>query len=633
MKVRNLVVALLVALLAVAVLLGGCERKVERYTIEQFMNTVTVFGGAFSHDEKRLLVSTDETGVFNAYVIDVETGKKTQVTFSEDDAVYALSFFPEDDRFLYMSDRGGNEIYNLYVKNEDGAKQNLTPGDSVRSVFYGWSRDQKSFFYGSNERDKRFMDVYEMDIDAFTGRMIYLNDAGYQFGDISNDKNFMVFTKAITTNNNNMFLYNRATGEVTNITPHEGDVRYSPMFFGLESKSLYFVTDEGDEFQYLKRYDVGTGEAATIEKADWDISYSFLSWNGKYRATAINNDGRTEIKVHDNATEKELKLPKMPDGVITSVGISHSERFMRFYVNGSRAPNNLYVYNFETGSYKKLTGSMNPEIDQDDLVDAEVVRYESFDGLEIPAVYYKPKYVKRGDGIPALVWVHGGPGGQASVGYSATIQYLVNHGYAVIAVNNRGSSGYGKTFYKLDDRKHGEGDLRDCIEAKKFLIGTGYVDGGRIGIIGGSYGGYMVLAALTLAPGEFAVGVDLFGISNWLRTLQSIPPWWEAFREALYAEMGNPDEDEARLRRISPLFNAEKIARPLMVLQGANDPRVLKVESDEIVEAARANGVPVEYIVFDDEGHGFAKKENRIEGYGAILTFLDTYLKGAGADE
>lgn len=622
-----------IVLLAIMFLLTGCAKKVEQYTIEQFMNTVNVFGGSFSHDEKRLLVSTDETGVFNAYVIGVETGKKTQVTFSEDNAVYALSFFPEDDRFLYMSDRGGNEIYNLYVKNENGTEQNLTPGDTIRSVYYGWSRDQKSIFYGSNARDKRFMDVYEMDIETFTGKMIYMNDAGYSFGDISYDKKYIVFIKMITSNNNNMFLHNRETGEVANITPHEGDVRHSPMFFGLDSRDLYFVTDEDSEFRYLRRYDIGTGEAETIETADWDISYSFQSWNGKYRATAINNDGRTEIRVHDNETGKQVKLPTMPDGVITSVGISRSERLMRFYVNGSRAPNNLYVYDFEAGSYRKLTDSMNPEIDQSDLVDAVIIRYESFDGLKIPAVYYKPKNVKKGDGIPALVWVHGGPGGQARVGYSATIQYLVNHGYAILAVNNRGSSGYGKTFYKLDDRRHGEDDLQDCIEAKGFLSATGYVDENGIGIIGGSYGGYMVLAALTLAPEEFAVGVDLFGISNWLRTLTSIPPWWESFKEALYAEMGDPATDEARLRRISPLFNADKISRPLMVLQGANDPRVLKAESDDIVEAARENGVPVEYIVFEDEGHGFMKKENRIEGYGAILTFLDTHLKEAGVDE
>jgi dipeptidyl aminopeptidase/acylaminoacyl peptidase len=180
----------------------------------------------------------------------------------------------------------------------------------------------------------------------------------------------------------------------------------------------------------------------------------------------------------------------------------------------------------------------------------------------------------------------------------------------------------------MDDRQHGEADLGDVVASKQMLIATGFVDSARIGIMGGSYGGYMTLAALTLQPDAFKVGVDLFGISNWLRTLNNIPPWWESFREALYKEMGDPKTDSVRLHRISPLFNADKIKAPLMVLQGANDPRVLQVESDEIVAAAKARGVPVEYVVFPDEGHGFVKKENEIKGYSAVLTFLDEHLKG-----
>jgi dipeptidyl aminopeptidase/acylaminoacyl peptidase len=227
---------------------------------------------------------------------------------------------------------------------------------------------------------------------------------------------------------------------------------------------------------------------------------------------------------------------------------------------------------------------------------------------------------------PALLSVHGGPGGQSRLGYSAVIQYLVNHGYAIYAINNRGSSGYGKTFFSLDDRKHGDADLDDCVASKKMLAATGWVDPQRIGILGGSYGGYMVLAALAFRPQEFAVGIDLFGVSNWVRTLESIPTWWEAQRKALYLELGDPATDGEALRAKSPLFHAKNIVRPLLVLQGKNDPRVLQVESDEIVAAAKANGVPVEYIVFDDEGHGFRNKKNQLRGYKAALDFCDRYL-------
>jgi len=208
---------------------------------------------------------------------------------------------------------------------------------------------------------------------------------------------------------------------------------------------------------------------------------------------------------------------------------------------------------------------------------------------------------------------------------------MANQGYAVLAVNNRGSSGYGKTFYQMDDLNHGEKDLQDCVEGKNWLATQPEIDGDKIGIIGGSYGGYMTMAALTFAPEEFDVGVNLFGVTNWIRTLKSIPPYWESMRKSLYLELGDPyTADSVRLKRISPLFHTDKVTKPLIVLQGSQDPRVLQVESDEIVAGVRKNGVPVEYVLFEDEGHGFVKKENQIEAYSRVVQFLDTYLKNNG---
>jgi dipeptidyl aminopeptidase/acylaminoacyl peptidase len=247
--------------------------------------------------------------------------------------------------------------------------------------------------------------------------------------------------------------------------------------------------------------------------------------------------------------------------------------------------------------------------------------------MTIPNILFKPHQATAAAKAPALVWVHGGPGGQTVPGYNATIQYLVNHGYIVLGINNRGSSGYGKTFFAADDKKHGREPLWDCVDGKKYLQSLPYVDPDRIGIIGGSYGGYMVLAALAFQPDEFKVGVDLFGVANWIRTLESIPSWWESQRLALYAEMGDPVKDRPMLEAVSPLLHANLIRKPLLVLQGANDPRVLKVESDEVVAAVKKNGVTAEYIVFPDEGHGFTKKANQITGYTAVLRFLDQHLK------
>ena len=216
-------------------------------------------------------------------------------------------------------------------------------------------------------------------------------------------------------------------------------------------------------------------------------------------------------------------------------------------------------------------------------------------------------------------------------GFEGTFQYLVNQGYVVLGINNRGSSGYGKTFFTADDGKHGREPLQDCVEAKKYLASLPYVDGSRIGIFGGSYGGYMVLSALAFHPDAFDVGVDAFGISDWLSILKNLPPQQQAVRELLYQEIGNPETQEEMLRATSPLFHAEKIRKPLLVIQGANDPRVVKAESDEIVQAVQKSKVPVEYVVFPDEGHGFSKKKNEAEAYSRTRSFLDQHLKKASA--
>ena len=623
----KIIVCSAVSLFAIFVNIGSGDcREFKKYTIEQFMKTISIGGSSFSFDEKSILFSSNQTGIFNAFVLPVKGGEPSQVTFSKDDSIFALSFLPHDKRILYSSDRGGNEIGHIYLRDEKGNVKDLTPNEKAKSVFYGISYDESRIYYGSNKRDPKFMDVYEMDIQTFTPHMIFKNEGAYSLGSISRDNRYLAFSETITRDNSNMYLFDRKTGEFKKLTPHDGDINYSPETFSIDSKSLYYTTDEGNEFAYLKRYDLQSGNSETILKPDWDVEFARFSHSGKYMVVGINNDAKTEIRIYDTSTNQLVHLPEPPQGKISSVKISKSEKLMSFYVNGARSPNNLYVYDFDTKRYSRLTNTLNPEIDPEDLVEAQRVHYKSFDDLDIPAILYKPHQVAPSNKAPAMVWVHGGPGGQSTIHYDPLFQYLVNHGYVLIAVNNRGSSGYGKTFYRSDNHKHGQDDLADCVEAKKFLRSTGYVNENRIGIIGGSYGGYMVLAALTFRPEAFTLGVDMFGVSNWLRTMKSFPSWWDPYKESMYKEIGNPDTEEPYLRSISPLFHADNIVKPLMVLQGKNDPRVLKAESDEIVEAARKRNVPVEYIVFEDEGHGFVKKENQIKGYKAILDFLRKYL-------
>lgn len=611
---------------------------VKSYTIDQFYKNLKIRGGNFSPDDSKLLVSSNETGIFNIYALATDGSSKEQLTNSAVETNLAISYFPEDDRILFTADEGGNENYKLFMQSPAGSVKDLTPYDSVRNSFMGWSHDLKSMFIGSNKRDARFMDVYERSISSLDeevsfGEMIYQNNNGWDVSAISKNKRFFALSQAITSADSKMYLYDRETQETKDISEHEGDVQYGPQYFNNANTELYFLTDKGSEFVYLAKIDLSSGEVEKVYEDNWDVLYSYSSYNEKYRVVGVNQEAQTVVHIFDLESGTELDLPEISGASIISVNISRSEKMARLTVNSSASPNNLYVYNFETGDLTKLTDALNPEIDQSDMVEGQVVRYASFDGTMIPAIYYQPKAATAENPAPGLVWVHGGPGGQSRLSYFELIQFLVNQGYAILAVNNRGSSGYGKTFNHMDDQNHGDADLKDCIAGKDFFASTGVIDMDKVGIIGGSYGGYMVMAALAFAPEEFDVGVNIFGVTNWLRTLKSIPPHWESFRKALYDEMGDPTTaDSVRLYNISPVFHASNVTKPLMVLQGANDVRVLQVESDDMVAGVRANGVPVEYVIFDDEGHGFRKKENEIEGYGQIKTFLDQYLLGQSTE-
>jgi dipeptidyl aminopeptidase/acylaminoacyl peptidase len=604
-------------------------RPSRQYGIEEFIESTGVSGASFNADESRILFSSNKSGIWNAYSMPVAGGEWTAVTSSDTDNVYAVAYFPADDRVLVTRDQGGNELDHLFVIEADGSERDLTPGENLKADFLGFTGDGAAFHVISNERDPRYFDVYRYDAKTYERTRVYENKDGYEPSAVSQDGKWLALGQSNTTNDSDLHVVELATGKSNQVSQHEGQAAFDAQDFSPDGQWLYYTANDQGEFAQLRRVKLGSWEHEPVRSADWDIVAAYFSKGGKYLAVATNVDGSTSVKLYDAATGAEQPLPALPAGEIRGLRIADSEQRLAFYLNGDRQPNDLYVLELAGGEPKQLTTSLNPAIDPADLVDSSVVRFPSFDGMVIPNILWKPHQASAENPAPALVWVHGGPGGQTTRAHSALIQYLANHGYVVLGINNRGSSGYGKTFFAADDGKHGREPLWDTVEAKKYLQTLDYVDDDRIGIVGGSYGGYMVLSALAFQPGEFKVGVNIFGVSNWLRTLESIPPYWESFREALYQEIGNPETQRDFLIETSPLFHADKINVPLMVLQGANDPRVIKPESDDIVAAVQKNGVPVEYVVFDDEGHGFSKKKNQIEGYGRMLAFLDQHLKNA----
>jgi len=599
----------------------------ETYTAEQFFKTTWVNGSSINHDATAVLVSSDETGIFNVYKMPMDGSAPEALTASTKESTYGIGWFPTDDRILFTADQGGNELNHVFVRELDGTVKDLTPGDNLKAAFSRWHEDRTQFYISTNERDPKFYDIYLYQANDYSRQMVFQNNGGYAVNGVSPDGKWIVVRKSHGNADSDLFLINMSEPDAAPLlmTDHKGEVAHSMQSFTPDSKNIIYATNEFGEFNQAWSYNIATGDKKVHFKADWDVSFTYYSQDGKFQVTGVNEDAQTKLEITNAATGEKVALPDMPKGDLRGVAFSADSAVMSFYVNSDTSPSNLYVHTMGSDKVTRLTNSGNPEINEENLVAGEVIRFKSFDGLEIPAILYKPKQAATGK-VPALVSIHGGPGGQSRKGYNPSVQHLVNNGYAIIRINNRGSSGYGKTFFHMDDLKHGDVDLKDVVYNKKYLQSLDWVDADKIGVMGGSYGGYLTMAAMTFTD-EFKVGVNLFGVTNWVRTLKSIPPHWEANRKSLYQELGDPETDSERMNSISPVFFGHQVKSPVLVVQGKNDPRVLQIESDEMVASIREAGTHVEYIVFDNEGHGFRKKANRITAQNKYLTFLDEFLK------
>src|SRR6266850_2729784 len=626
--------SLLLAGAAAAAAPGAASNKpVPKYDLKTFFATARTLGADVSPDEKRVAYVTDRSGVLNIWTAPIAGGPPVQLTRFTD-SVRLVTYTPNDKYILFQRDSGGDENDHIYrMPSEGGPETDLTPGEGVRATFAGWLKDGNSFLFSSNARDQRILDVYRMDTRTWKADLVYRNDGPDELSGANPDGTLLAFDRFNVLTDQDIYLYDVSTKSKTRLTPHEGEISNKFMDFSPDGKSIYFTTDEGSEYLALKKMDLATRKVDVIMAPGWDVIFAGFSRNGTYFFSATNEDGATKIRVGNVKTGEEVRLPELPGGEVRAPGFSFSERFLTMYFTGDTRPADLHVMDLVTGQIARITNSLPAEIDSDALVESRLVRYPTFDGKKIPAYLYVPHDLQTGERRAAIVWVHGGPAAQSRPGYSALQQYFVNQGYVVLMPNVRGSTGYGKTYQTMDDHDWGGAPLQDVAYGKKFLESLGYVDPGKVVILGGSYGGYMVLSALTREPATFAAGVDICGPSNLSTLLASIPPYWEPFRKYFRREIGDTETEKPFLEERSPLFSANRIVRPLFVVQGANDPRVKQAESDMIVDAVRKRQGIVEYMKFSDEGHGLQKVANQISAYTAIKTFLDTWVVNAKTKE
>ncbi len=599
---------------------------VPHYSLDQLMASDGYSGLSFSPDGRKLMVQSARTGVGNLYVLSIDDGKLTPLTSSTKETIGAIGYFPNDERVLYTSDHGGDELNHIFVRETDGSVKDLTPGAKLKAKFVSWAPDGRSFFLVTTERDPRFFDLYRYDARTYARQKIFDNDKGYQIETVSPDGRWVGLSRIVDNASTSAYLFDTTTKTLRPLTPETPGVVSVPAVFTRDNGAIFYTTDRGTEFVHLVRRNLKTGAERTVFETHWDVDGAALTRDGRYLQVSVDEDARRRVQLLDAVTFKLVAKPKAA-GAIERFVVANGGRRAAFVEANGDTPGDVNLLDLKTGATRRLLSSLSPEVNKADLVAGQVVRFKSYDGLQVPGILYTPRDGTGGFKRPAVISVHGGPGGESTVGFRPLVQYLVNNGYVVYEINNRGSSGSGKTFNHLDDHKHGDADLEDVVAAKADLARVARVDPGRVAIEGQSYGGFMALAGLTFRPTAFAAGIDLYGISNWVRLLPNTPPWWDDLRRMLATEMGDYRTEGDYLRSISPAFHADQIRRPLLVLQGANDPRVLPVESEDIVARVKANGVPVQYVLFPDEGHGFRKKANQAVAYETVKTFLDTYLK------
>ena len=615
-------------LLTVSILLLVATLWAQPYPFAQYMNIKSCGGGDISPAGDKVLFTSNMPGVHQLYVMPSKGGWPNQTTFYEDRVAFG-SWSPDGQWILFGKDIGGSERTQLFLTSPSGEKViPLTDNNKVIHSFGDWSPGGKKIAFASNERNEAYFDIYVMDLATKEKKMIYQKDGNFSVAAWSPDGKTLIIEETVTNTNANLYAFDIATGQAALLTPHEGDALYSNVRFAPGSKTIYLSSDQDRDFENLATLELSAGKLTYLENEKREISGMILSDNGRYMAYTANLDGYGILFVTDMQARKMVNLPKMPKGIVGGLSFTKAGDKLAFSFSSAGRTNDVWIYDQTAKTVGPLTFAPMGGIDASTMVEPTLIKYKSHDGLEIPAFFYLPPGSKKDGSLPVILSVHGGPESQERPWFAKLYQYYLSRGYAILAPNVRGSSGYGKAYMAMDNIKKRPEALKDLVWAVEYLKSSGYVDPKKIAVMGASYGGYSTLAMLTMYPDLWAAGVDIVGIANFETFLKNTGAWRRKLRESEY---GYLDKDLDFMKSISPFYMADKITAPLMVIQGANDPRVPQIEADQIAEKVKARGGVVEYLLFPDEGHGLAKIPNQIKAFTAAADFLDKYVKNRTA--
>lgn len=584
---------------------------------------------SFSPDGSRIAFVTNISGLPQVWTMPTAGGYPSLVT-SFEDPVGFVTWSPDGQWLAFNLAPGGGFNEQIYLVRPDGTGlRRLTDGGKENNFLDGWSPDGRFIAFSSNRRDPSATDSYLIEVATGQSRMVAQNRGIGSIADVSRDGKYAIVDRLVNRGDNNLYLVSLSDSKETLLTPHDGPGDFSGIRFSPDGRTLYLISNKDRDLTAFARVRLDRdGRPGPIEvlsaRYDGELAGGAMNEQGTLVALLWNIAGRSELHFYDTVSGKIIPGPKLPSEIAGALEFSDDGRKLAMAVSGSSSPADVWVLDLSSKRFTQLTQSPHAGIDLSKLVRPELVRYKAHDGLELSGWLYRPGGMKQPG--PIVLSFHGGPEGQERPGFNSMYQALLSRGIAVFAPNVRGSSGFGKRFVNLDNGALRENGVKDIKATVDYVVSAGVADPKRVGIVGGSYGGYMVMAGLTEYPEMFAAGANLFGVVNFETFFKNTQPWMAAISKIEY---GDPDKEAEMLRRLSPLTRIDRVKAPTIVLHGANDTNVPVIEAEQVVENLKKRNIPVEYVLFPDEGHGWRKTPNRIRSSVAIVKFFEKHLKGS----